>query len=718
VKINNAAAAVVERDGLSSDGAFSIQFNAKMAKILSDGLYSDKIGSIIRELSCNAVDSHVEAGYADRPIEIHLPTQLEPWFHVRDFGVGLDHQQVIGIYTVYGASTKTNSNDFIGQLGLGSKSPFSYVDAFDVTARKDGIERQYSMYKNEQGMPSVALLGEQPTAEPNGITVQMPVKQEDISRFSERAANVFQWFSVKPVFTGRDIKIPPVEAFQEGTAWKIRKYDNNYYSRVEKRPVALMGRVAYPLDHTSITGLTKAQEVLLGMPIILEFAIGELEVAASREALGYDPRTQANIRARLTHMIDEMSVVFERKIAAAKTEWEARKIFNSIFGAESGYRYQLEAIYSNRGLTWNGKLIKEGHVSFKTETFWDKNFTPKLWTINGSYKTCRRKEYHDEYSVRCSDDAVFVFDDLDKGTNSRVSYYHEQTGRCKEIYVFGPSDFKTVSEIVDALGNPGYVMSSTLPKRPSAAREKVKAMRYNGTGDTSKSWTPVDVDIDEGGFYVNIDRWDVQYNGQPTNNLSTVFAAAKALGIIKADDEVYAPRGHFKAKMIENEDWLEFFDYVKEKMQGKMNPTVLQAVADSIHFRTETSKIPDKLVWETDWKLSDTHGVFARFVDGVRKLSDINQKSTAHHTLIELARCYGDNHNLPQPSFDVAAAWEDVKLTYPMMEYGYHHNRYNTYHGYDKSFVRKLEKYVDMVDEVNAAKARVAAAKDKQLKVA
>ena len=148
MKVDTTHSAIVERDGIANDGAFSIQFNAKMAKILSDGLYSDKIQSIVREIACNAVDSHVEAGYADRPIEVHLPTTWEPWFHVRDFGVGLDHNQVIGIYTVYGASTKTNSNEFIGQLGLGSKSPFSYVDAFDVTARKDGVERQYSMYKN------------------------------------------------------------------------------------------------------------------------------------------------------------------------------------------------------------------------------------------------------------------------------------------------------------------------------------------------------------------------------------------------------------------------------------------------------------------------------------------------------------------------------------------------------------------------------------------
>ena len=212
MKVSNFTNTVVERTGLDDNGRFKIAFNAKMAKILADGIYSDKITSIIRELSCNAIDSHVESDQADRPIEIHLPGVFEPWFHVRDFGVGLDHEQVMNIYTCYGASTKTDSNAYIGQLGLGSKSPFSYVDAFDVTAVKNGIERQYSMYKSEDGMPSVALLSERETTEPNGVTVKMPVLQNDFNNFKTKASKVFRWFPVKPAVVGmRDFEIEPVK---------------------------------------------------------------------------------------------------------------------------------------------------------------------------------------------------------------------------------------------------------------------------------------------------------------------------------------------------------------------------------------------------------------------------------------------------------------------------------------------------------------------------
>lgn len=110
--------------------SFKMKRSAKAFSILSSGIYANKIRAIIRELSCNAYDSHVEAGKKDVPFEVHLPTHFEPYFYVRDYGTGLTHQQVFDVYTTYFESTKTDSNDYIGALGLGSKSPFSYTENF------------------------------------------------------------------------------------------------------------------------------------------------------------------------------------------------------------------------------------------------------------------------------------------------------------------------------------------------------------------------------------------------------------------------------------------------------------------------------------------------------------------------------------------------------------------------------------------------------------
>ena len=144
---------------------------AKAFSILSSGLYADKIGAIVRELSCNAYDSHIAAGHPQLPFEIKLPTTFDQTFYVKDFGTGLSHEDVIGMYTTYFESTKSDSNEYIGALGLGSKSPFSYTTAFTVESRFNGTIRVYSAYLDELGMPKIVLNGEAPTNEPNGMTI-------------------------------------------------------------------------------------------------------------------------------------------------------------------------------------------------------------------------------------------------------------------------------------------------------------------------------------------------------------------------------------------------------------------------------------------------------------------------------------------------------------------------------------------------------------------
>src|SRR5271156_6461407 len=130
----------VERSNVASESSFRIKTTAKAFDILSSGLYTDRVLAVVRELSCNAYDAHVAANNLE-PFEIHVPNSLEPWFHVKDFGTGLSDEDVMNLYSTYFESTKTDSNDFIGALGLGSKSPFSYTKAFEVISRFEHVRR-------------------------------------------------------------------------------------------------------------------------------------------------------------------------------------------------------------------------------------------------------------------------------------------------------------------------------------------------------------------------------------------------------------------------------------------------------------------------------------------------------------------------------------------------------------------------------------------------
>jgi DNA topoisomerase VI subunit B len=109
-----------------------------------------------------------------------LPTPLDPKFVVGDFGVGLSEEQVYSVYTTYFESTKTENNDVIGALGLGSKTPFSYTGSFSITARKDGVEAVFTASIGESGEPEVVKLYSRPWTGSNGVKITVDVSNHDI----------------------------------------------------------------------------------------------------------------------------------------------------------------------------------------------------------------------------------------------------------------------------------------------------------------------------------------------------------------------------------------------------------------------------------------------------------------------------------------------------------------------------------------------------------
>ena len=89
-----------------------------LMQMLSKNLYSDSIGSAIRECASNALDSHRRA-QVQSPIVVKFGTndQYNYEFSVEDFGIGLDDNDVKNIISKYGKSTKRNSNVELGMMG-------------------------------------------------------------------------------------------------------------------------------------------------------------------------------------------------------------------------------------------------------------------------------------------------------------------------------------------------------------------------------------------------------------------------------------------------------------------------------------------------------------------------------------------------------------------------------------------------------------------------
>lgn len=284
---------------------FKIKANAKAFKILSSNLYKDKILAICRELICNAYDSHVQVGKKDVPVVVTVPTAANPNFIVEDFGLGLSKEEVEQIYTTYFESTKTNTNELIGGLGLGSKSPFAYTTSFTVIATKDEVQNTFVAFIGDGGLPQISLLVTQPVpGKSNGVRVEVPVQTSDCYLFRNSLTKL-QWFETVPEVIG-DSGITQHHLFN-----RLKKYGFATEVSYKRNRMAVMGNIAYPISIDHIENSDRIMSKIISLTtrdinIYLKFDIGELDIAPSREELSYDKKTQEVILNKLVWLYSQL----------------------------------------------------------------------------------------------------------------------------------------------------------------------------------------------------------------------------------------------------------------------------------------------------------------------------------------------------------------------------------------------------------------------------
>lgn len=314
--------------GMTEVSSFRMDMNGKATRVLSDTLYTDKFGAIVRELSCNAFDAHVEAGKADVPFQITLPDAFNPQLRIRDFGHGISPENIKNVYCVYFGSTKDDSNEGVGAFGLGSKTPFAYTDAFMVTSIYEGVKRIYSVYMTE-GTPIISLCSEDETDEPSGLEVVVTVEREDFSSFRDAVVKQLRFFPIKPEVNA-DINWPDVkEMILEVDGFSFFKTDNKLLEGFFIK----QGPVAYPVDFEvlenyyrnkldrKVPTLVEYLSTMKRSPhywrrdykgAVLDMPIGTVEVVPSREGVSYKNDTLNNIVTALEKVSDNLFKTVEQ----------------------------------------------------------------------------------------------------------------------------------------------------------------------------------------------------------------------------------------------------------------------------------------------------------------------------------------------------------------------------------------------------------------------
>jgi hypothetical protein len=267
-------------------------------------IYSNPVGSIVREITSNCFDGFVALnkalGLEDKSIKpdqivfvrLYIDDTGQRYIEFVDQGVGISEINMDEIYMSYGESDKRDSDDFIGAFGLGSKSPFSYSDYFHVITKHAGIESNYLIYSTSLGPEYDCLLRQEITDGSTGTIVRVPIKADYVNEKGQLVEEVKVWEKnineqlkyFKNVFVlnftnvKNDYKIIQFDSFQ------IRED-----SFLEKKDLPLhlvLGDVTYPIRFAELG----EEEIKLNAA--LKFPIGALDITPNREELKYTPKTK------------------------------------------------------------------------------------------------------------------------------------------------------------------------------------------------------------------------------------------------------------------------------------------------------------------------------------------------------------------------------------------------------------------------------------------
>ena len=608
---------------------YSIKASAKAFKILSDGLYSDKIAAPIRELSTNAYDAHVAKGNTHTPFDVHLPSVAEPWFSIRDYGIGMSKQELQTTYTTYFDSNKTHSNDFVGCMGLGSKTPFTLSDAFTVTSIKNNKKTTVINYLDEN-VPNFSIISEENTTEASGTEIKFtPTEANVFGKLRESAQSILGYFDVTPNLTigstKEEVKVPTKRL--EGKDW--------YYvdsQLVHSNSVILMGNVAYPFNFCDVSddfekkyGWSETYEYRrLINNIVFRVPIGNLDVTASREEIGWTSEGREYMVNFVERVYNEIKDIMNEQLNECKNFWDARILFNSMIGYNEEYYSDIERDRNgsighfkwSEKLSWNGIDISERYGDASKNPNLEKmNYrlfwlgSPKRNRYHGADKVNRRSDVHG--IIPFDSDVEFFQNDLSTGSVSRVNHY-VRDNKNKVVLVFDEFTNKE-RKYLKLIGYPNKIRKTSELEKPSINRnstnttkdvvvayEKVSDYGWNVVNNWGNE-EEIPLNTKNTIYYIPIRSWKVYFNDNEfgrTESLSRLLSK-----VIETDDvKIYGIKYAHTKKLSKYENFKNVFDvicdYIESSFQNKSGFLYQNVTAKKFyHFKGEGSyKIVNNLI--------------------------------------------------------------------------------------------------------------------------
>jgi hypothetical protein len=517
---------------------------AFIVDMFADKVYSHKERAVIREMACNAHDSHIMAGTEDVPFDVHIPTRLEPYFSLRDYGTGLSDEEVRDHYAGIGISTKRDNQNVIGCYGIGTLSPYSLADSFTVKSYKNGVCRTYSCYRNDQRVPVVSLLTECETDEPNGIEVNVSVEGK-VYEFGVEAVYVFKfWEGTLPNINDKYV-VEQCEDARKGYAFEGDDYGlKNTWGDV----FAIMGNIAYTiprdLDEFRCEGY-------------LKFELGELSFDTGRENLAMDTKTKEALKAKFAAVKEALTADAIAQIEALPTAWDQAVLANELNKGDLGRKIKADLQeYAPDGTTeemtyFSGYARSHGGI--------DKGLTQKIPIGSHVVYYASKPRFQSRIKQHLKDQ--FHQTTLVLLTTQQIA----ETG--------------VPADLINDLEDLPKVYSSRSGGSGTVDKCKVYTIRDGyDSYQNRKNWVEAEVDLKDGEerVYVEINRFEVVGQKWFTNTTSQIRSSIDNLKAHIGDVKVYGIKSVLlKSKGFKNGNWISLDEYLKRETT-KVAPKKIQ----------------------------------------------------------------------------------------------------------------------------------------------
>jgi len=433
-----------------------------------------------------------------------------------------------------------------------------------------------------------------------------------------------------------------------------------------------------------------AKAIMANASFRLHFAIGELDIAASREELGYDKITVKNIVRKIEKMTKEIESSHQIEIDKKETKFLAMQYITK--NVDSRYSKHFKFTYNNENITNSVEL---------------QNTTIVKYFINHRNKLSRKEHSFiskDTFYIPAECKFVLISDGKKTKAVSAARSIVE-----KDIPVYLISNVSTIYD----LGNPEYIKSEDIvvektkkvsSYKPGKVFKRMPTSQYTSFYiENYRNSDELSIDIDKDIYYFKI------YSGAQTHNFSyKTYSLCLELGIIKSDYQIFGIKESFiGTKKFNTLKTIDIVELMKEELSKSKKLLSYKEVVENKYVLSTLENVGGtfhKIAEENDLPYGSLIKEFKNFyIETTKRRKSLMIKCDSH--LLSLIEYAYANLNITY-NRNIKNYSKLLNEKYPMVKY----IRYS-----DNESIKDSIKYIKMIDSNISIEANVTNTTEKEI---